>query len=726
MRIENFDKNVNYSLFEFVLIELCEKFLLNYYNNKSEYTYYYYTINKLKKVSITNINSFVLKFITWILLEYEELISIDFVIKNANNIIEKNSYLNKYSDVELYNHQKEIFCLFKKNINKDDYIDEYTKPKLVLYIAPTATGKTLTPIGLSEQYRIIFVCAARHVGLALAKSAISVGKKVALAFNCSQASDIRLNYAAGNTWFTHEFNEERGICSCGRKNCSKNGQYITYKDGSRKIDHSDGRAVEIIVCDIKSYTSAMYYMCAFNQKEDIITFWDEPTITMDEDEHSIHDIIKQNWDKNVIPNVILSSATLPKEHEIHDTIASYVSKFNGDVISITSHDCKKSIPIINKNSEIVVPHLLFKKYDELLECVNHCENYKTILRYFDLGEIVKFIIYVNNKKLIENERYFIERYFSSIDDVNMYNLKSYYLIVLKNINETEWETTYNYFKNKSNRLYESTSYFITSDAYTLTDGPSIFLAENIDKIAKFCVQQAKIPLQIMKEINESINFNNKLMEEILKIEKTFEDTIKDNDDEKTINKDSKDRLTKEQRVLRRKIDDLRASIKNIELNDIFIPNKKEHLNKWASDKKLSNPFTSNVSEPLVIKIMNLNNVDDIWKILLLMGIGVFVEHENGDYTQIMKDLAMNQHLYMIIASSNYIYGTNYQFCHGYLGKDLSTMTQEKLIQSMGRIGRQNMNRKYSFRLRDNELIEKIYLKSETNIELDNMNKLFIV
>ena len=76
MRIENFDRNVNYSLFEFVLIELCEKFLLNYYNNKSEYTYYYYTINKLKKVSITNINNFILKFVNWILTEYEELVNI--------------------------------------------------------------------------------------------------------------------------------------------------------------------------------------------------------------------------------------------------------------------------------------------------------------------------------------------------------------------------------------------------------------------------------------------------------------------------------------------------------------------------------------------------------------------------------------------------------------------------------------------------------------------------
>ena len=61
-----------------------------------------------------------------------------------------------------------------------------------------------------------------------------------------------------------------------------------------------------------------------------------------------------------------------------------------------------------------------------------------------------------------------------------------------------------------------------------------------------------------------------------------------------------------------------------------------------------------------------------------MGIGVFINHENITYTEIMKRLADEQKLYMIIASSDYIYGTNYQFCHGFLSKDLN-LTQEKVI-----------------------------------------------
>ena len=70
----------------------------------------------------------------------------------------------------LYEHQKEIYTAIKQ-----------PNPKLIFYIAPTGTGKTLSPLGLSNGYRIIFVCVARHIGLALAKAAISMEKKVAFA-----------------------------------------------------------------------------------------------------------------------------------------------------------------------------------------------------------------------------------------------------------------------------------------------------------------------------------------------------------------------------------------------------------------------------------------------------------------------------------------------------------------------------------------------------------------
>ena len=78
---------------------------------------------------------------------------------------------------------------------------------------------------------------------------------------------------------------------------------------------------------------------------------------------------------------------------------------------------------------------------------------------------------------------------------------------------------------------------------------------------------------------------------------------------------------------------------------------------------------------------------------------------------------------MIIASSDYIYGTNYQFCHGYLSKDLK-LTQEKLIQAMGRVGRNNVQQTYTLRFRDNQQILKLFTSETEKPEIINMNLLF--
>ena len=177
--------------------------------------------------------------------------------------------------------------------------------------------------------------------------------------------------------------------------------------------------------------------------------------------------------------------------------------------------------------------------------------------------------------------------------------------------------------------------------------------------------------------------------------------------------------------LQSEMDHLKTLIKSAQLNETFIPNKPSHIKKWADDNllKTTNAYTSDVDEHSIINIMMLKDVDDSWKMLLLMGIGVFTNHPSIAYTEIMKKLAEEQKLYLIIASSDYIYGTNYQFCHGYLSKDLC-LTQEKIIQALGRIGRNNIQQNYSIRLRDEEQINKLFYIEMDKIEVRVMNTLF--
>lgn len=730
-------------IYEFLLLTMISKMLKYHKNQNNRWIYYYYTIRNFRNLNVSCPNKKLLDYVNFIVSHFETDLSIENIIHRSADYIERNEFLTKFSDMKLYQHQKDIYEVFS-NPNP--------KGNLVLYIAPTATGKTLTPIGLSEKYKVIFVCAARHVGISLSKYAISAQKKIAFGFGCSSTEDIRLHYFAAKE-YTKDWRS----------------------GGIRKVDNTIGDKVEILICDIKSYIYAMYYMMAFNPKENIITYWDEPTITMDYNDHPCHEVIHQNWKENVIPNLVLSSATLPKQSELMDTIHDFRDKFPGcNIHSIDSYDCKKTIPIINKSGYAELPHYLFSEYRMIMSCVEHCESYLTLLRYFDLEEISKFVLYINENKLLNDDTLYINNHFRGIDDISMTKIKLYYLEILNNIDMDNWSDIYNHFQEerkvriapnqkeidmpitkshsdshvemsnmrKGGPLRKSqsvqivptkridkyikgqTGIFITTrDAYTLTDGPTIYLADDVDKIAKFYLQQSHIPSSILQTIMESITFNNMLNNKISKLEKDIEDVVaKEEGKEKKISDGRFDDAT------RKKIKEaerLRGLIKTVSLNDVYVPNKLQHIEKWThSDTLIAPPFTSDLCDSDVERIMRISDIEDIWKVLLLMGIGLFSQNRSIVYTELVKEFADAQKLYMIIANGDYIYGTNYQFCHGFIGKDLQNMTQEKAIQAMGRIGRNKLQQTYSVRYRDDNLIRKLYQKYDNKPEVVNMNRLF--
>jgi len=699
LKLENLSKTIQdcgKKLFEFYLLHITEQTMRYFYkDNTTKFNKYYYTLHHLMKLKITNVIPQVTEFIEAVLANYSDELNREDMFLQSSDLIEQNEDLVTYKDIHLYDHQKQLFTIAKT-----------PNPKLVLYIAPTGTGKTLSPLGLSETHRVIFVCAARHVGLALAKSAISMGKKIAFAFGCNDVSDIRLHYFAAKDYVKH----------------NKTGKDIKYRDGSKKVDNTVGDNVEIMICDIKSYLCAMYYMNAFNKVENMIMYWDEPTITMDYTEHEFHSYISDNWQKNIIPNIILSSATLPHQEDLQETIADFTSRFeNSLVYNIVSHDCNKSIPLLNTKNEVEMPHLKYEDYDKLQESVNHCKKYKTLLRYFDLSEIVKFIHYLNKMDMIQDDRYKIAVKYENLSEMTMNNIKLHYLDLLEQISREQWTIVYQYFRERRVKKFESNIHIATTDAHTLTDGPTIFLADDVEKISKFILQSAKIPEQVIDDMMTSIEHNDKVLKVLKQKEQQLEDSIGDEAEKE--HKMTKDRITPEQRSLRSEIDGLYKLVKTIVLNELFVPNKLAHMRRWIQKDLVEREFSCNI-EPYDVEKIMLMEVKSSWKILLLMGIGVFTNNHDNNYTEIMKQLAVQQKLYLIIASSDYIYGTNYQFCHGYISKDLGNMTQEKTIQALGRIGRNQLNNEYSIRFRDDSLIEKIFVDVEHRPEVENMNRLF--
>jgi hypothetical protein len=371
-------------------------------------------------------------------------------------------------------------------------------------------------------------------------------KKIAFAFGAETASDIRLHYFAAV-----DFTKDK-----------KSG-------GIRKVDNSNGIKVEIMICDAQSYLTAMHYMLAFSPAERIITYWDEPTISMDYEEHDLHSILHKNWSQNLIPNMVLSCATLPREEEIYDTLADFRCKFeDAEIHTITSYDCRKSIPILTSAGYCALPHTLYSDFRELQQCILFCESNKTVLRYFDLSEIIRFIFYVNQElPIYELKQYQLNEYFGGeIAEITMNSLKIYYLELLKHISEESWPAIYEYMNSTKKFKYEKpvisktnsvdTVYsksgggclrrtvsvldssvknkemksagiqITTEDAYTLSDGPTIFLTDDVAKIAHFYIQQTAIPPEIFQNILKKIAKNKDISEKISSLERFLEDTDK--------------------------------------------------------------------------------------------------------------------------------------------------------------------------------------------------------
>ena len=788
IRLSNLDSNIEKqrtNIFEFIILGFCKNIFLAATDNNSSLSkkrtsntkkrttssvfsrphlisLYIYNLIYLKKIQLSGtlvVNQWVMRFVSHTIdsfLENKERMDalIGEVFRNSPDFIEKNQVVLKFENRMLYDHQKHLFTLF--NRNADGGTESSSPARLIFYTAPTGTGKTLSPLGLSNQYRIIYICASRHIGLAFAKNAISIEKKVAFAFGCESAGDIRLHYFSAKDY---EVNRKTG--------------------GIFKVDNSNGERVEIMICDLASYLIAMYYMLSFNDEKKCIMYWDEPTISLDQaGDHPLHPVIKEIWAKNTISNIVLSCATLPTENELISVIEDFNMKFErAEVHTISSYECRKTISLIGKDKKTVLPHLFFENHSDVVDCVRNCRNNKTILRYFDLKEVVAFIELAISVGAVD-ELLKISNYFRRVEELTMNGIKLYYLTVLSEILADRWGEIHQLAKNAhrpywveddGGNLKKIKSFdrggvgggsggttitsnitrlaslqvppvapvstiptlatstdgvqLTTVDAHTLTDGVSIFFAEDVDKIGRFLIHQSKIPDSVLATISDKIANNDRIQKQIEILSKSVDDKIgKDSEKERKMEKDN---FTPEIKRLIASLDGLKSEIRQVSLEMRYIPNTQQHqVIWWDTEKMIENAFVPNIDQCSAKEVMELE-VSTQMKMLLLLGIGVFSNDTNGKYMEIMKKLVFEERLYLIIANCDFIYGMNYQMCHAFFGKDLKEMTQQKIIQAIGRIGRGQIQQEYTIRIRDDEFFRRLFLPQERNIEAENMCRLFL-
>lgn len=691
------------TIFEFVLIDLIKAvYHARTHGGPRDWLTPYYALRTLRGRSVVNLHEALMNGIDAMTAELDKEVMVRDLVLQAATAIERNDALLRHADDQLFEHQR---ALLETLVDEDAVFT----PKLVLLTAPTGTGKTVCPVAVAERRRVVFVCAARHVGIALAKLAVSLEKKVAFAFGCDSPEDIRLHYYAAT--------------DCIRSR--RSGRIV-------KVDNTAGENVEIMICDVRSCPVASEYMLGFNEPEDLVLYWDEPTIALDYADHPCHPVIQAAWAANQIPTVVLSSATLPTTEEMEPTCDDFQKRFPGaQIVPLASYECRKSIPLVGRGGQIVMPHDLGRSSwgGAVIDASNaaaRCLENKTLLRHIDLGVGTQFIAAsLEVLPRLEDE---LKEHFPTVDSVTAQSAKCFYLRCVQAVAEDPAA-----FAETLSRCPPPAPAagprVMTKDAHTLTGGPTIFLADNVDVIARFCIKDAAIPADILQKLGEKVAQNERLRQKLDDMQMEYEDGTQKDEGKGHDRKLASGRVDPSMKRLLKNMDAVRALVKPAAVNPVYVPNTPEHQARHVPDcaptTPASAPFAPSITEETVETVMLVDGVDDKWKLLLLLGVGVFAPWNSPSYTEIMKSLAQQQKLFMVVATSDYIYGTNYQFCHGYIAKDLGAMSQEKCIQAMGRVGRNRLQQTYSIRFRDDDLIKRLFRVEENRPEVANMRKLFV-
>jgi hypothetical protein len=632
---------------EYIILEHYKKL------NKTKKVKYYYNILYLFKHY--DINIYFKQILMTHLSEYHFYPSE--LLTHSDSVIENNPIFD-YKPIELHKHQKDMYTTLRNN-----------KRSLIFYTSPTSSGKTITPIGLCQEYKVIFICASRHIGIHLAKSAINVGVKTGFAFGCNSNQDIRLHYFSVHSYTS-----------------------------TKHPNHSDGSKLDMLICDIHSYEYAMEYMLSFFDKERLILFWDEPTITMDYDHHSLHESLSQIWKKNVIPRIVLSSATLP--NNLEPIVEDYKKRFEGEFYKIETIDHLSNITLLDSKQNIIMPHNYFKDKEDVERFLE--TKGQSYLKFLSIGECANYILKSSYKDEFNQ---------ISIDEIDAQFIKLFYYKVIRN----------ELFTTEQNSLYINDTYFTTKSASHITHGPAIWIVGNIETYVSQLIQQMNIQPYVLDQLDKKIIYNVELNEKINKLKKDYQDKIaKDEDNE---NKMKNQRFSPDIIGLSKHIEQLEGSYKQVQLDPLYIPNTYEHFTRWSKQSQYnnSNVFKGDLDETYVTRIMN-TRVDFNYKVLLLLGIGVLHEVDL-EFNDIMKELADAKQLMLILATSDYIYGTNYQFAHGYLSEDIRNITQEKIIQAIGRVGRKEKNKIFTFHFLRKEYSD-LFLQDNPSKEGMKMNELF--
>ena len=720
IRIENSTKSVsldNTFIVEMVFLNIITDFLKNILKvqkydkcndgkNDKNYKKYkkYATYSAIYVLEYTkhykNMNSVLLSwFDSCIWCKIQEYYDLTKVLKAYKNDSRKFDCLGN-NVMKLYSHQKQVIDIFKSNDDSNN---------LVFYRAATGLGKTVTPIGIINNKKMIFICIAKHIGMNVAKQMITMGRKVAFAFGCNDETDIRLHNNSVSKYFTEKKHN---------------------KEFKRPL-HSVGDKVEIMVCDLQSYEHAMNYMIRFTENiHNLVLFWDEPMMGINESsEYNVH--IKHVWSCNRIPNIIMSCATLPEKVTSMNIVDDFNHKFgkNSFIWDVQNQydNIKLTTQIQDEVGYTLMPHTYFDDFKIFSKAISTIKNDIQLLKYLDEMYCIDFI-YAFTKVCNDRDMHIFECF--DKNKINKPLIKQLYVDVCLKITENDYTSIKNYLREDEiviNMNKFDTIDIIAKNSLSITNGPCLFFTEDYNKLIHFFTKKSKITKDNVDVIIKNIQYNDSVLDLLEQKRKQHEDlTQKEINKEKKASEESKDERVKR---LENEIKSIFSSLRKIDIPKEYIPNSKSHLERnnhntesiQNSDSKLWSRY---ITERDISSVMSLDTIDNNVKISFLFGIGVLHESLCPKYTTIVKDCMKQNKLYCVIANSDFIYGTDYTFHHMFLCKDIP-IQHHSMIQALGRVGRQYSGHNYTCRLRDKNMYENIFFRNANDDALINsFNNIF--
>ena len=580
-----------------------------------------------------------------------------FLSKNFPQLIFDNSY-NKYLNINSIKPYKSQIEVLAGLIDANN--SETSNGFLCLLKTLTGEGKTSLIISL-----------ANTVNKILDSRKGKGGKDMEIIFCCNDRLNT-VSYQVGQ--YAHGMNVPFGVASEVQKTNSSGETYYDVHVTNNKNCKKQGKKRLLTISDIVS-TGRLLEKAEAKNKEYVL-FFDEPTSFLDENNPELI-IHLTNIFKNLPPNTILSSATLPKTEDIAPLTTYFNKKYpSGKILAIESSKVKIGCQVNDFRGKLFVPNNEITYKPEMDKLINKLMETSFVKKLYT--PYVTSLLWNNIEKLIRHRE---------ISSTDVENFRTKFGNPSNLNQEAVQDCAINYLTEVAKKNNPETT--LKFNTYLDTD---VMLEEPIDFTKLIEYKQRRFKTQTLIVTKDPLNFTER------HFSKTFDDIFKRA--QTRLRETTGQRFETFYEIYQDYLEQFKTRDETIEKLELDTEGKLEKNRHIIENLKprfnFERPNILNVnyySEK--VDYSEMDSEDNYLLVGLAMGVGIYSPTRMSKrYTNEVLSLANEGKLAYIVADTDIAYGTNYAIEHiiiddscfsGTNTHSISTLFQ--VIARAGRVGR---------------------------------------